>query len=443
MRGTSECLMKIKNYKLRIKQKGFTLMEVLIGTFLVLIVFLGIFAAYQLGLKVVGQSKYQITAAAIANGELEQIRNLSYDVIGVVGGFPDGILEASKIKNVNGIDYTINTRVDYIVDNADGLSSPEDTCPNDYKKIEVKVSWTDSLSGNIKLVTDISPETLAQECDEEGGILLIQVFDAYGAMVVSPLIEIKNPTTNQVIKTATPDDGSHFFSLSPDSYKVVITKSDYSASRTYGVEEVANPEKPHLIVLDGELTEASFSIDRLSSMIIETIGPEELGYPIISNAGFDLIGEKLIGTDINEDPVYKYSQYHITNESGQVTISNLEWDSYTFSPDNFNLIDPIEPVSLTPNENKAVSLVLQADNSLLITIQDLETGSPIFSVESRLIGPGYDVIQYTDEDGKTYYIPLESAVYNIEVNISGYDSYSGPISVSGDTTKVINLQRIE
>lgn len=425
------------------KQKAFTLIEVLLGTFLVLIIFLGIFVAYQLGLKVVGQSRYRITATAIANGELEQIRNLSYDIIGVIGGFPDGILEASKIKNVNGIDYTVDTRIDYIVDAADGISSPNDDCPNDYKKIEVKVSWTDSLSGDIMLVTDISPETLAQECDEDGGILLIQVFDAYGIMIVSPLIEIKDPTTDQIIKTATPGDGSHFFSLSPDSYKVVITKSGYSTSRTYGVEEVTNPEKPHSIVLNGELTEVSFSIDELSSMTIETVGPEELEYPIIPNAGFDLTGDKIIGTDINEDPVYKYSEYHITNELGQITISNLEWDLYTFFPNNFDLIDPVDPVSLAPDENKAVRLVLQADNSLLVTVQDSETSEPIFSAESRLTGPGYDVTQYTDENGKTYYIPLESATYNIEVSASGYNNYSGSAPVSGDTTKVINLQRVE
>lgn len=428
---------------LNFRENGFTLIEVLVGTFLLLIVFLGIFTAYQLGLKVVGQSKYKITATAIASGELEQIRNLSYDVIGVVGGFPEGTLEASKTKNINGIDYTVDTRVDYIVDTADGVSSPDDDCPNDYKKIEVKVSWTGSLSGDVKLVTDISPETLAQECDEEGGILLIQTFDAYGIMIASPLIEIKDPNTDQVIKIATPDDGSHFFSLSPNNYKVAITKSGNSTSRTYGIEEVTNPEKPHPIVLDGQLTEVSFSIDRLSSMTIETVGPEELEYPIISNAGFYLTGAKLIGTDINEDPVYKYYEYQTTNESGQITISNLEWDSYTFLPDNFNLIDPIEPISLAPNENKAVRLVLQADNSLLVTVRDLGTSEPIFSAEARLISSGYDVIQYTDEDGKTYYIPLESAVYSIEVVAPGYSNYSGSISVSGDTIKIINLERIE
>jgi type II secretory pathway component PulJ len=49
------------NLKLRIK-KGFTFIDVLVGIALMLIVFLGIFGAYQLGLKVVGQSKNKIMA---------------------------------------------------------------------------------------------------------------------------------------------------------------------------------------------------------------------------------------------------------------------------------------------------------------------------------------------------------------------------------------------
>ena len=107
-------------------QKSFTLIEVLVGTFLFLIVFLGIFLAYQLGLKVVSQSKNRITATAIVNGELEKIRNLAYESVGVAGEFPDGVLQASKTTFLNGVDYTIETRVDYVVDSADGISSPDD-----------------------------------------------------------------------------------------------------------------------------------------------------------------------------------------------------------------------------------------------------------------------------------------------------------------------------
>ena len=208
------------------RSKGLTLIEVLIGAFLILIIFLGIFLAYQLTLKVIESNRDKITATAIAKGELEKIKNLPYQSVGVIGGFPEGVLDASKTSTINGIDYTINDRVDYVIDPRDGIASPDDECPNDYKRVESKVSWPGLFSGQVKLDTDISPKNLAQECSETGGILSISVFDAFGVMVSSPLIEIKNPQTGQIIKTATPSSGEHYFSLSPATYKVVVRSEE-------------------------------------------------------------------------------------------------------------------------------------------------------------------------------------------------------------------------
>lgn len=433
--------------------KGLTLIEVLVGTFLVLIVFSGIFGAYQLGLKVIGQSRNKITAMIIADGELEQVRNLSYGSIGVAGGFPSGVLESLKNKTVNGVEYIIKTRVDYVVDEADGLSSPSDECPNDYKKVEVEVSWLGALSGNVKLLMDIAPETLAQECAEEGGILLVRVFDAYGIMTPSPLIEIKDPATGETIKTAIPGDGAYFFSLQPAIYRVEVSKPGFNSARTFSIDEIANPEKPNPIVLDGQLTEISFSIDELSVFQAEAVGPEALDYPPIPNARFNLKGDKIIGLDAEENPIPKYYENHIANESGQITISGLEWDSYVFTPDGLDLIsiespaglEAEQPLGLDPGATQEVRLILSGENSLLLNVQDAETSEPIFSAECRLYNDftEYDITQYTGENGKTYYIPLDSISYNLEISLTGYDDYFGSAYILGDQIKTINLNRIE
>lgn len=571
--------------------EGFTLVEVLVGTFLISIVFLGIFSAYQLGLKVVGQSKNKITATAILNGEIEKIRNLLYESIGIQGQFPDGVLESVSLVVFNNVQYKIERRVDFVVDSADGIAAPNDDCPNDYKKAEIKVSWSGALAGEIKVSTDIAPKNLAQECGTGGGILSVSVFDASGIMVSSPLIEIKDPTTDQALKTATPLDGKHYFSLYPATYKVVVSKTGYSSERTYGTSEITTPEKPHPLVLNGQLTENSFSIDKLSSFSIDTLSPwgqdffsdsfldsskisqisnlivsegevnfvspplDGTGYLIsiaispgnlinywdkffwtdfeptgteilyqilyfngtdwvlipdtdlpgnsfgfgvspkdlsnldsttysqfkvkgnfsttdlalslelydwqvswinsqatpISNVTFHLRGEKIIGKDQNENPVYKYSQNQISNSSGHIDISNLEWDLYTFSIDpatNLDLIstDPFpQPIGLASDTNLVVKLYLDSQNSLLVTIQNSETLEPIFSATVRLYnsGLGYDQTQYTNEKGQIYFIPLQIGDYSLEVQAAGYSPTSTLISVSDDMTKTINLTQIE
>jgi len=569
-------------------QKGLTLIETMVGIFLTLVVFLGIFGAYQLGLKVIIQSRNKIVATQLANGEIEKIRNLPYGSVGIVGGFPSGSLSQFSASRQNNVDYQVERRVDYVVDALDGIVSPADDCPNDYKKVEIKVSWSGRFSGQVALITDMAPASLAEECSETGGILQVSVFDAAGAMVPSPLIEVKDQATNQVIKSATPLSGKHYFSLSPASYKVVVSKTGYSQERTFGTEEVTTPEKPHPIVLEGELIPLSLNVDRLSTMAVltlsawgsasfydsflneskifqifqlslaegrvslatyqssgylisTTITPEnmiawdnlsfsdsepettrilyrllylqgenwlivpdrdlpgnESGFevspvnlknldkttypelrirgdfstpdpsltPILSDwqvswktseataapwIPFHLRGEKIIGRNALEEPVFKYSSDHVSDGSGTFTLSAFEWDNYYFSINPGSSLDLIatepepQPMGLAPNTAFQVKLYLKAQTSLLLTSQNNLTLEPIFAAQARLTNTqlGYDSTLYTNEKGQAYFLPLQSATYNLEVAAPGYSTLTTPVSVAGDQTKIVTLEQIE
>ena len=442
-------------------QKSFTLVEVLVGTFLVLIVFLGIFGAYQLGLKVIGLSEGKITATAIASGQIEKIRNLPYQSAGTKDAelpFAQGILDSVTSTILNNIEYQIETKIKFIVDEADGTGE-EDSCNWDYKRAEVNVSWPGRFSGKVKLVTDLSPKDKVEEvqtCEiQPGGILSVSVFDAQGIMVISPLIEVFDTANGDLVDSNTPSDGQYDFPLTPSTYKIVVSKSGYSTERTYGTQEVAIPEKPHPIVILGQIIPISFSIDRLSSMSVQARGTKGAGYPVIHNVTFKLRGEKLIGKDAQENPVYKYSQNQTTNGPGSINIPNLEWDSYYFSvlTAGLDLVDiefppgtsTLQPIGLPPNTSQEVRLILKAENSLLITVQNEETLEPIFSATATLSNSdlGYEKTQYTDEKGETYFIPLEEADYNLEIEAPGYSPISTTVFVSGDITKTITLEQVE
>lgn len=573
-------------------RKGFTLVEVLVAAAIVVIIFLGILGAYQLGLKVIAQSQNKITATAIANQQIELIRNLPYPSIGVPGFFPDGSLPAVTTTVRNNVAYKIESRVDYVVDSADGIASPQDECPNDYKIAEITVSWTARFGGKVTLTTNIAPQNLSEECADKSGILSVSVFDAYGIMVPSPLIEVRNPTTDQVLKTATPVDGKHYFSLATSTYKVVVSKSGYSTDRTYGADEITTPDKPHPTVLESQVTEISFSIDKLSSFSVDTLSPfgqdffsdsfvnetkistssniavannevtlaldsgdyfnsgylisdsifpgvlvnwDELSwsdfepanteskYQLLyasgtdwnlipdqdlpgNSAGFNISplnlsgisvsdypelkikgilsttdssstpvvynwqlswinsvatpipnvplkiqGNKIIGNDSQGHPVYKYSTTSDSNSGGHLDIANLEWDLYSFALDTgtgLNLVDTDpspQPISLTPDTSLPLSLYLEAQNWLLVTVQNIETLEPVFAASLRLynIGSGYDVTQYTANNGQTYFIPLQPASYKLEVEAPGFAPASTTVSVSGHNTKLIKLEQIE
>ena len=603
-------MMKISNLKSKISnrrfKKGFTLIEVLVGTFLVLVIFSGIVGAYQLGIKTLNLSKNRVTAAAIAAGQIEKIRNLPYESTGTIGAslpYAQGILNSSTTTIRNGVEFTIETQVKYISDDADGGQGIDD-CNLDYKRAGVKVSWSGIFGGEVQLATDAAPKNKIEELNscatQPGGLLSVQVFDAIGIMVASALIEIFNPVTEEKITDVyTPAAGKADIPLAASTYKVVVSKTGYSGEKTYASGEIYNgqtiitPEKPHLIILENQLTQTSFSIDKVSSFSVDTlsswgtdsffdsfsdeskisatsstviIGGEvnlasttETGYasfgyivsktvtplnldkwqefswsdfedpatttlkyqvfyfdgldwaiipdadladnsagftnspvnlinlatttyfelrtkanfsttdasttPVvyswqvswrtnnataIGSAVFNLQGAKVVGLDSGDQPIYKYSVDHTSNPGGHKDISNLEWDSYAFSvapATGLDLvgIDPSpQPVSLLPDTTMAIKLYLDAQNSLLVTVQNSETLEPIFSAEVRLYKTGYDKTQYTDEKGQTLFIPLTAADYTLEVQAPpAYSSFSTGITVSGDNTKTINLQQIE
>lgn len=578
--------------------RGISLVEAIVGIALMLIVFLGIFGAYQLTFKIINQSKSRITATAIANKQVEMAKNLPYQSVGVQGRFPDGILDASTTTIRNNIQFTIENRVDYVVDTSDGVAYPEDECPNDYKRVEIAVSWTSGFGGKVSLTTDISPQNIAQECSTGGGILSVSVFNAQGIMIESPSIEIKNPLTGEVVKSATPASGQHYFSLATSTYKIEVSKNGYSRQETYASGDnyngktIITPEKPNLTVLEGQLTEGGFSIDRTGSFSVDTLSPwgtdffsdsflneskiseksdvtvanGEIGlatttegyvpagyldsiaispanltswnefsftdgeptdtalkyqiyyasstgwylipdvdlpenstgfnfspvnllslsatdYPqlklrsnlstasttatpilygwqiswltgdvtAIPDAAFDLRGNKIVGTDADGDPIYKYSASLTSDSSGHKNIADLEWDLYTFSINPASGLDliaiqpPAQPIDLQPNANEAVALYLDSNNSLLLTIQDIVTLEPIFAAAIRAYnsGAGYDKVQYTNEKGQTYFIPLATAAYNLEISAPGYAATSTSVWVSEDAIKTVKLEQIE
>jgi type II secretory pathway pseudopilin PulG len=596
-----------------LKTKGFTLIDVIVGTALMLIVFLGIFGAYQLGLKVVTISRVRITATSLANQKLEEARNLPYRNVGIEGVDEDGAIKATEYYPPETNQYTILSSVDCVLDDADGLT-PEDSCPCDYKKITVTVTSSVQFGGEVTLSTVIAPKNNIQECEKKGGVLEVSVFDAKGEGLSGIEVQVEEIITGNKKYCLTDLNGkcageNGIFlntSLEPENYKVIVpqpgTSPGYSreqtfkSGETYDSRTIANPEKSNPTILEGQITEMSFSVDLLSDFWIETkssrgkksfddefndlskvsdyanislnegevtlaktngdylssgylistditspdlqgwdqfswtdsnppntqivyqvlyfdsqdeiwglipdsdlaknstgLGPSpvdlsgldqtvynllrvkaalsttdlsqtprlsdwhipyitRLSQPVTTS--FVLRGEKIVGIDAAEAPIYKYLPTNQTiNKSG--SISGLEWDTYNFS--NFTisgeeveleetipgqiLLDGTLSVNLSPNTSQPLTLYLATENTLLVRVKDSESLDPVFSAQVRLYnaGLGYDKTQSTDQNGETFFVPLEEATYSLEVTAEGYENYEGQIWVSGETITTINL----
>jgi type II secretory pathway pseudopilin PulG len=261
------------------KKSGLTLVESLVGIGLLLIVFIGIFGLVRLNIKIVAQSKSKTIATALANQKIELARNLAYDQVGTVGGIPSGVIPETENIERNEIAFTVKTTVIYVDDLFDGIF-PIDPLAWDYKRIRVKVSWSVFFGGEITLQTDIAPRGI--ETTGGGGIISVLVFDANGQPISQADITLENNDVFPPINASyqTDDQGRIFIPGAPecnDCYKITAGKFDYSSERAYEVGEMvrgtvlAFPAKPFLSVIEGQLSEISFSIDRLSTKTVNAV----------------------------------------------------------------------------------------------------------------------------------------------------------------------------
>lgn len=257
------------------RSRGVTLLDTLVGTALMLVVFMGIAAAFRLSIEVVTNNKARAGAIALGNERMEYLRSLSYGQVGVTGGIPAGIVPQEETVPLNGVTYTRRTLVIYSDDPADGTGAADsNSIVADYKTLRVEVSWN-SREGEreIALVGRMSPNGV--ETAVSGGTLTVRVVNAAAQPLANAQVDIANTGTSPAIniRTFTDAQGDVTFIGAPaaSNYQVTVSRNGYSSAQTYPVTaQNPNPDPRHLTVANNQTTSATFVIDLLASKRIET-----------------------------------------------------------------------------------------------------------------------------------------------------------------------------
>ncbi len=139
--------------------KGVTLVEISIATFIMSLSLLAIIGLFVSAVKAATMAKNHTIATEFANKKVEEIRGLAYEKIGIVGGTggtPAGELPPSEDATLTGnIPVTITYNVVWVDDPKDGTGS-EDTNVYDYKRLTMVITWDkDDGSANLTVTTNI------------------------------------------------------------------------------------------------------------------------------------------------------------------------------------------------------------------------------------------------------------------------------------------------
>ena len=381
------------------KKNGFSLIEVIIAMAVFVIFTMGIYSGIQYVFKIVYQSRLRILETAILNEQIEILHNMPFDEVGIVNGSPSGLLERTVTTTRNGINFNITRTIRNIDDSYDGTigGTPNDTAPADYKLVQVDIIANNFIQHvPYSITTHVSPKFL--EGDPTHGALFIKVFDADAKPVQGASVHVVATSTNPTVDftDTTDNDGMlKIVDLSEgiQAYDITVTKSGYTTDQTIRSGVIENPVKPPASVVAQDVTEISFSIDKIASITLTTLNKNCLP---TANVPINILGTKLLGI---EPDVFKVNQNITTNASGIYNFSNLEWDSYNFRVTNYDLIGSIPglPFDLTAGSNQPTQLILGTNtaNSILVYVRDNITQQPVSNANVEIIGNDYDQTHIT------------------------------------------------
>jgi len=180
--------------------------------------------------------------------------------------------------------------------------------------------------------------------------------------------------------------------------------------------------------------------------------PSLRGWTVISlereplpDVAFNLHGDKTIGFRSGGSVIYKYDHSLATDALGEIILSPMERDVYTFAAGNYDITEscPVQPKTLYPGESETMNIELSphTDNSLLVVVKDT-TGAMVSNAAVRLYRTGFDESKTTSVCGQTFWGGLDSGAagggdaYSLDVSASSYADATSTIDIVG-TSKAL------
>ncbi len=258
--------------------RGFGLVDVIVGVALMLVIFLALFGVLRASLILSTLAKAKAYAVELASTQMEYLRGLSYDALGMVGGIPAGTVPQTATTTIDGVAYSVRTFVQYKDDPADGVGAQDSNgITVDYKVGKVTVSYyLNGLAKEINLLSNFVPPGI--ESSTGGGTLSIHVVDAANADVTGASVRVVNASTSPAVdfSTFTNTGGLALIggAATSSEYQVYVSLTGYSSAQTYArTGQNVNPTPGYFTVSKDQVTGGTFFIDRLSTLSLASFSP--------------------------------------------------------------------------------------------------------------------------------------------------------------------------
>jgi type II secretory pathway pseudopilin PulG len=402
-------------------EAGFTLMEVVIAISLIVLAFTAIMPLYFSITKYVVSNRERAESNTVAARDMERIRSVAYEKVGLVSGNPSGIFVAEKDETrADGKIFHISTRISWVDDPMDGTAAAgTDPMPNDYKIAKVTVTNQGSTTVLAEITSNIA--RASEEPPVSGGNIIVKVFLADG---VTPLSDVQvNITTGPSSPEQgwTLSDGTALFaeltpSVTAGDYTIAISKDGY----------IVRPDQYLLTttVIFGQTRTVSFIMDQPGHLTVRLQNPDgslisKVSHITVSNV---VTGDKTYDANsgLFDFPAFFPGDYQIT----ATATSYLPSGSAT-------------TVTLPRNGSQTVSITLQPiqNGHLNLTTYDNETHALLSSTTVKLTNQSNGQVYNTTTNASgNLLIDLEPAIYTMDLSHDTYQPYTAMVTITSSIT---------
>ena len=284
---------------------GFTLIEILIATVIMLIISMGVITALSFSGWATSFTGQRTKALNLANQYIEKARNLPYDQIGTyadgpVYGDPPGAMHTPDVVG----DFTVTTVITWQRDATSHRAK--------YKNIAVTVNWSRPITGSIKLSTSIFGQS---DLVNTGDLEIDFVDHDTNAPIPGLSVTVVPAGSAQPRSVTTDASGTAFFGMVPTGAAAM------TVSTSAWVFDTSTTDVPAINVATGDV---------LSIYTVKGQKPQSLRVRAIGTHG-DGLASTLLTTTVMGQP-----KSATTDSGGYATFTMLPHATYSVTATRFD-----------------------------------------------------------------------------------------------------------
>jgi type II secretory pathway pseudopilin PulG len=414
----------------RSRQDGFSYIEVLVGIMILALVAGGIAQGLGQTSGALGGAKVDTTATKLASAALDQAHRMPYEDLGIQGGSPPGTIPATTTTTVAGIEYRIDSDVEYVDDPA--LGQPQ-TYVN-YKKVTVTVTPQTDRGRPYTQTTVVAPPAIGAIAGK--ATIIVTVIDAITDEPVAGAPVTADQSTSPTQTRATGPDGKVVFAgLLPSALDPSDPKYKYRLTVGLGDPWVTHPDsapevaQQHLAASQTWTTtlkvfkRATVEVNLRDSQTGQLIG--EHSEVVLSTPEPDVLSEAASGTS----GTYTFTE--INGKPIQPSTSNFRVDAEADCYASKSVEGPV-PSGYPSSTTEVFDLAMQRVPSgvLEVTVRSIATGNPVIAGARVQVSGGQASlgprVRTTDSNGVARFClpPSGSVTYVVSAVVPGYGAGS-------------------